>query len=240
MADEKQQTYPDIPLSQWWKIRGLFRNRLVDTINLKYIQDALGVGIQSARGIYRNLQLFGFVDKDGKTTERANHWRLDDQYPQVCKDIMTDIYPVGLLDASPEIADRNYLVNWFVKTTRVGENFAAKNASVFELLREADPTKGKDGKATGSSPAKAQAKKSKPAKAVTPVAVVEPQAAPSNGNGQSPAEVKPEKPALPDHFVAPTVHIDIQIHLAPDAPSQQIMDLFAAIEKHLYKSRSGE
>jgi hypothetical protein len=240
MADEKQQTYPDIPLSQWWKIRGLFRNRLVDTINLKYIQDALGVGIQSARGIYRNLQLFGFVDKDGKTTERANHWRLDDQYPQVCKDIMTDIYPVGLLDASPEIADRTYLINWFVKTTRVGENFAAKNASVFELLREADPAKGKDGKATGSTPAKAQAKKSKPVKAVAAVAVVEPQAVPSNGNGQSPAEVKPEKPSLPDRLVAPSVHIDIQIHISPDAPTKQIEDIFTAIENHLYKPRSGE
>src|SRR5271157_1299645 len=153
MTEEKQQTYPDIPFSQWWKLRGLFRNRLVPNINLKYLQDALGIAPQSARGIYRNLQLFGFVDKDGNTTERANHWRVDDQYAQVCKDIMTDIFPSGLLDAPVETVDRNYLVNWFVKNTRVGENYAAKNAAVFELLREADPTKGKDGKATGAAPA---------------------------------------------------------------------------------------
>jgi len=243
MADDKQRTYPDIPLSQWWKIRSLFRNRLVDTVTIKYLTDALGVKEPSARGIYRNLQLLGFVDKEGKTTERANHWRVDDQYEQVCKDIMADIYPQGLLDAPVETADRRYLVNWFVRNTRVGENYAAKNATVFELLREADPNKAKDGKATVAS-AKAPDKTTRSARTaaapVIPVAIAEPPVAPSNGIGRPQAEVKPEKPVIPERLVTPSVHIDIQIHIAPDAPSSQIEDIFSAIERHLYKQRSGE
>lgn len=241
MADEKQQTYPDIPNNQWWKLRGLFSKRLLPNINLQYLQDALGTGPQSARGIYRNLQLFGFVDKDGNTTERANQWRLDDQYSQVCKDIMTDIYPAGLLDAAVETVDRAYLVSWFVRNTRVSTNYAGKNAAVFELLRDANPNKGKEVKSTAGAPARATIRKPKqPVKIVQAVAVTEAQPAPSNGNGQTPAEVKPEKPALPDRLIAPTVHIDIQLHIAPDAPASQIEEIFAAIAKHLYKSRSGE
>jgi hypothetical protein len=238
MAEEKQQTYPDIPISQWWKIRGLFRNRLVDTINLKYLQDALGVKPQSARGIYRNLQLFGFIDKDGKTTDRANHWRVDDQYLQVCKDIMTEIYPVGLLDAPVETTERGYLIDWFVRNTRVGENFAAKNASVFELLREADVAKGKETKATAAGPAKPPARKPNPAKPASAAAVENPVAAvvpPIH----IPPEVKPEKPSMPER-ITPTVHIDIQLHISPEAPTAQIEEIFAAIERHLYKQRSGE
>lgn len=238
MAEEKQQFYPDIPVSQWWKLRGLFIKRLNPTINLQYIKDALGAGPETARGIYRNLQLFGFVDKDGNTTDRANNWRIDEQYPQVCKDIMTDIYPVGLLDAPVETVDRTYLVNWFVRNTRVSKNYANKNALVFELLRESDPTKGKDGKPAAANPAKAPAKKPKAAKPAASAAVENPPAA-VVPLIHVPPEVKPEKPAKPEH-ITPTIHIDIQLHIAPDAPATQIEEIFAAIERHLYKQRSGE
>lgn len=244
MADEKQQTYPDIPISQWWNLRSFFIKRLVPNISIQYLKDALGYEASAARGIYRNLQLFGFIDKDGNTTDRANHWRIDEQYPQVCHDILTEIYPAGLVDTPPENVDRTYLISWFVRTTRVSKNYAGKNAAVFELLREADPTKGKDGKAATASPTKSPTRRLKPARAVAasvaPVAIVEPQTAPSSGNVQSPAEIKPEKLAITERLMTPSIHIDIQIHIAPDAPSQQIEDIFAAIERHLYKPRSGE
>lgn len=242
MTDEKLHTYPDIPLNQWWKLRALFRGRLVDNISIKYLEDALAVKPPSAKGIYRNLQLFGFIDKDGKTTERANQWRVDDHYSQVCKDIMSEIYPQGLLDAPIEALDRNHLIDWFVRNTRVGEKYAAKNAAVFELLREADFTKAKDGKAIGASQVKASPRKQKPPKEA-PVripAAEQPQAEVPNGNGQQSIEVKPEKPVIPDQLTNPSVHINIQIHIAPDAPSAQIEDIFAAIERHLYKQRRGE
>lgn len=238
MAEEKQQTYPDIPYNQWWKIRNIFIKRLIPSINSQYLQDVLGTGPASARGIYRNLVLFGFVDKDGNTTDRANHWRLDDQYPKVCKDIMTDIYPAGLLDVPTEIVDRNFLINWFVRNTRVGVNYAGKNAAVFELLREADPTKGKEGKPAAINQAKVHAKKSKTAKPTDSVTVENSQVAEVLPIHIRP-ELVPEKPIKPDH-ITPTIHIDIQLHIAPDAPAAQIEEIFAAIERHLYKQRSGE
>lgn len=44
----------------------------------------------------------------------------------------------------------------------------------------------------------------------------------------------PTKPS--DERVQPSLHIDIQIHIASDATSQQIDQIFASMAKHLYSS----
>ena len=38
----------------------------------------------------------------------------------------------------------------------------------------------------------------------------------------------------------PTLHIDIQVHISPEASAEQIEQVFASMAKHLYGSKKGE
>jgi len=37
--------------------------------------------------------------------------------------------------------------------------------------------------------------------------------------------------------ISPSLHIDVQIHISPDASAEQIDQIFASMEKHLFKNR---
>ena len=57
-------------------------------------------------------------------------------------------------------------------------------------------------------------------------------------NGDSPQSGKtiPALPAPPPALLgnAPTVHVDVQVHIATDASAEQIDAIFASMAKHLY------
>jgi hypothetical protein len=63
---------------------------------------------------------------------------------------------------------------------------------------------------------------------VTPSASREPQTTPTLPPVQKPAD------GFPDKHLSPSVHIDLQIHISPDAKPDQIDQIFASMSKHLY------
>ena len=233
MADE-ERSYPDLPVDQWWKLRTLFKGNLPKVVNFEYIMDVLKISESTARNTVRNLNILGLLDKGGKPTDRANDWRGDDLYPQICKEITEQIYPQELLDIAQASSDRAGLVSWFTRKTKIGETAAHKNAAIFEVIYKAELKSSKESMKRivqlGSKSI------SKPRKVVPPIS--EP-ASISTGKGISVGGVtiQPKKPLLPSDLVSPSIHIDIQLHISPDAPTSQIEEIFAAIAKHLYRER---
>jgi predicted transcriptional regulator len=226
MVESQELTFPDLPVEQWWKLRTLFKGNLPKTVNIDYIMSTLNIKESTAGNTFRNLTILGLIDKDGKTSDRANNWRSDDLYPQVCKEITEQVYPQDLQDIAQASSDRNTLVSWFTRKTKIGEKAAHKNAAIFEVISKGELVKAKEPKEGKVQP--------RPRSQGRPKKVLPP---PKEGVPAVSKHIQPEKPILPSDFVSPSVHIDIQIHLAPDAPASQIQEIFIAIEKHLYRER---
>ena len=56
------------------------------------------------------------------------------------------------------------------------------------------------------------------------------------GLGVSP---RADVPPTPSKQATPSLHINIQVHISPDATTDQIDQIFASMAKHLYKGESG-
>jgi len=164
--------------------------------------------------IIPSLVMMGIIDSEGKPTARAKRWRDDVDYPEVCREIRSELYPRELLDAVPGPAvDRPAVERWFASRTGVGQVGTKRFAAVYELLTTAAiPEK----RGTRAKPAqrKSQTKKGPvtpaPAESVTTTAATT---------------------LLPG--TVPSIHIDIQIHISPDAKPDQIDQIFASMAKHL-------
>jgi hypothetical protein len=50
------------------------------------------------------------------------------------------------------------------------------------------------------------------------------------------AEELPSRPTQASNKVSPSVHIDVQIHISPEATADQIDQIFSSMSKHLYKN----
>lgn len=232
MADDQRTTFPDLPVSQWWKLRTFFKSKLPTVVNLEYLMSTLNISETTANNTLRNLAILGIIDNEGKTTELANRWRDDELYSQVCKDIRERIYPEELRDIAQAAGDRSSLVSWFGRKTRIGEKAAHKNAAIFEVIKEGDLSKVKEAKeGKVQTKPRTRSRKSAPPKAGP---VISPPKAEGSAEGLL---FKPEKPYLPDTPLTPTIHIDVQIHISPEAKPDQIEKIFESIAKHLYQSR---
>jgi hypothetical protein len=223
---EKNSSFPVIPIRDWWALRKKFRQSVPTSLPVSYLMISLNIKEEkTARvNVYDQLIKIGLIDKDGKVNqELANKWREDEHYAEVCKQIRQKIYPRELLDLDPNLdGNRVKTARWFRINAGVGESRANKMAAVYELLTEANPNKGEE---TGSS-----------------------KTAKRNGtDNRSPKDQKPsnktkeqflgnETEELPEthSWREPSIHIDIQIHLSPDAPAEQIEQVFANMAKYLY------
>lgn len=177
---------------------------------------------QSARNITYPLVRIGIIDDSGKTTPAANEWRSDDKYPAFCERVVTALYPQELLDLFPPTdLDIPRIKNWFMDTCAVGEGTGQKYATTFALLRsgkiktetETPSAKKERSKAQPKAKPAAEAKSAQPAVTVSQVE---------------------EAPQVSSVRTTPTLHIDLQIHISPDASSTQIDSIFASMAKHLY------
>ena len=189
----------------WWQLRNQFKKTIPSVVNVSYLKSLLSLNSdQSARNILAPLRQMGIIDADGKPQPRATDWRSDAKYPDVCSAIIAEIYPQELLDLFPD--------------TQV-DNATAKS---WFMEADADVTK------TTTAPKKA--KTNKPQKSVLA------------DNGANPVSVPPmpavdaNAPIMPTVAASPTpsVHIDLQIHISPDASPDQIDSIFASMAKHLY------
>jgi len=228
---ETKNSYPTMPAAHWWKLREQFRKTIPTTISTNYLASILDMSESSARtNILVPLRTVGLVDNDGKTnTEKANQFRNDELYPQFCKNLVNDLYPTEMIEAFPDVtSDREKVKNWVMRHTSVGEAGANKIVAFYFLLLDGNPENKPDSKKDNSSKTPSKPKPEKPIK-VKSEAVVE--------------EHLEEKPKQqPQHSrrnecfdTLPSLNINIQIHISPDATPDQIEQIFSSMSKHLYK-----
>lgn len=226
MAEEV--TYPVLPVSRWWSLRKKFKQSLPANLTPSTLAVMLGMEERSAKlNVYHQLIRLGLIDKDGKVNSAlANKWREDEHYSDVCRQIRESIYPKELLDIAPgPTINRNEVARWFRLNASVGESAANKMAGIYELLAEADAGKSQDDHNTPSRRDSTIIRKN------------------NKSNKPGASELKSPKPLEKSLTVVgsglgePSVHIDIQVHISPDATAEQIDQVFESMAKHLYPKR---
>lgn len=213
MPEEQKETYPAIPAKHWWTLRKRFQQSIPGTVTPGFLATTLGMEERSAKAnIIPSLTMMGIINEEGKPTDRAKKWRDDVTYSEVCQEIRNELYPQELLDAVPgPSVDRPAVERWFATRTGVGQVAARKFAIVYELLTAATV----------------------PEKLETPPTPARPKSpARREPSKKAPAPAKEAKPAV-FSGLEPSIHIDVQIHISPDASADQIDQIFASIAKHL-------
>lgn len=227
MADK--QIYPMISEKSWWQLRNQFKKTIPSVVNVSYLKSLLSLNSdQSARNILAPLRQMGIIDADGKPQPRATDWRSDAKYPDVCSAIIVEIYPQELLDLFPDAqVDNSTAKSWFMDTCSLGDNAAGKITSTFSMLKSGQIKADADTVKISTAPKKAKTNK-----------LQKRTLAENDTNPVSMPPISPVNANAPVMSVAasptPSVHIDLQIHISPDASSDQIDSIFASMAKHLY------
>lgn len=218
----EKQIYPMISEKSWWQIRNQFKKTIPSVVNVSYLKSLLSLNSdQSARNIMAPLRQMGIIDVEGKPLQRATDWRSDTKYSEVCSAIISEIYPRELLDLFPgDQIDSSTAKAWFTDTCSLGDAASGKVMSTFSMLKNGQVKTDADIPKAIQTP-----KKAKPSKAAERSLQDEPVI--------STNMVPPQNAAnTPTH--TPSVHIDLQIHISPDASPDQIDSIFASMAKHLY------
>ena len=224
MAD--QISYPMFSERSWWIIRDRFIASIPTVVSTNYVKSLLTLSSDASanNNIIGPMKRLGLLTDDGKPTDLAKDWRIDDKYSATCAKIVKNTYPQELLDLFPETTvDRNIAKNWFMNHG-VGNKTADQMVALFSLL--------KSGKIKDKSDRTAPDKKSLPkiknvkngnGKPSTQELAVSPITAPKQEN---------ESPMITSN--RPNLHIDLQIHISPESTPEQIETIFASMAKHLY------
>jgi hypothetical protein len=219
MVNEKQ-SFPKIAEKNWWILREQFKKSIptvVDAIYLKTLLDLQSEKSATSNYIYP-LKQMKLLDENGKPTQRARDWRMDEKYSEVCNQILIEVYPTQLLELFPDDKnDRKKIESWFMSNSDVGTSAAQQMAAAYILLKKATIE-------NTSSDVKPEKKTNSPKKIITPSV---------NASTQD-----KKSPAINNTISLesnPTIHIDLQIYISPDASSQQIENIFANIKKYFYK-----
>jgi len=237
VKEKEAVNYPMFSTSVWWALRKKFIQTVPSRVTDTYLAGVLGMEpISAKKNLLSPLRRLGLIDSDGKPTDRAIRWRNDDQYAAVCEEIRKDIYPQELLDTFPDAnSPRSSVEKWFANATRVGEGASKKMATLYFLLTEADPTGQESSSATIKVPKPSKTTSSAPKSNGSGAKKVATDN--SNGKAYSPTELETKIPPPSQRVssIVPSLHIDIQIHIPPDASAEQIDQIFASMSKHLYK-----
>ena len=218
-------TYPVIGQKAWWKLRKQFRQSVPAQVTARYLATVLGIQEKSAEAnVLLGLRRVGLVDKDGTPMLRANDWRDDERYPQVCREIREEIYPQELRDAVPDPSSAGDAARgWFMRTTGSGQSAAGKMASLYSLLTDADASAGQ--KKAGRTSKKASRSRSK-----------EEQSAPAAPQAKQPSEPKRSPSPAPPDPEMPEVRLNLEIRIDASVTPEQIDQIFASMAKHIYRS----
>lgn len=227
MGDDKK-TYPKIPTRMWWILRNQFKRSFPQKITIGYLSSILGGKEASLKNWLPHFRMVGLVDKEDNTTDLANRWRQDDDYVAVCKEIIESVYPRELLDidSGPDI-NRQRVETWFARTLSIGEGAARHMASFYSLLCKAD-----------LADEEKYTKQQTPKRGVKRIKKPEKTEELKRG-AVKPAEVKGTPvPIAPVHQSSltgniPKIHIDIHIHISPEADKDQVDNIFKSMSNHL-------
>ena len=216
MADQK---FPMIPEKNWWTLREQFKKTLPANVSVTYLKTLLGLHSEkSAVNLVAPLRRLGLISEDNKPTERAVDWRSDSKYEDVCRAMANEAYPEELRDLFAVLPiDSTRLKQWFAGRP-LGEAAAAKAAAFYTLLLT--PLNAKQGNSAPARSSKMTTTRRTSARLK------------ADSDPEPQATINPI--ARTSHSALPTVHIDLQVHISPDAAADQIDLVFASIAKHLY------
>jgi hypothetical protein len=89
------------------------------SVSTNYLETVLEVSSESARNILYALNQLTLLDDRYMPTKRAERWRHDDTYPDVCREIREELYPEELFHAAPNPSeDRAAAERWFAGVWR--------------------------------------------------------------------------------------------------------------------------
>ena len=219
-------SYPMISETVWWKLRNQFKKSIPSTISLQYLQSLLQLkNKDSAKTIMGPLKVIGFIDEAGKPTDRLYDWKVDSKYADVCDAILKDLYPEELLSlCQGGSVNKSVVENYFTSVVRVGQAAVKKYTGFFMLLISKTINDDSD-KIKTKSTNKETTKKTTSKQNTTSVE-------PSKKFEDSKTEVIH---AVTTPKNTTTLHIDLQIHISPEADAEQIDHIFASMAKYLYK-----
>jgi hypothetical protein len=226
MAEEKK-TYPMLPIGHWWLLRRKFKQSIPGVVTAGYLATVLNMKTISARAnVLPFLKQLGIIDDEGKTGERAKLWRDDGHYAEVCRSMLSEVYPAELPQAVPDpSADRNAAERWFAHKTGAGEAAVRRMAALYSVLADADASKQPEESAARKRGEERQARSRRPAAA-----------RPANVPTVRHAGAQPDRPVQhPDRPQAPGININLQVHISADSTPDQIDQIFASMAKHIYQ-----
>jgi hypothetical protein len=218
MAEQKT-SFPMLPIAHWWALRKKFKQSIPGVVTDNYLATVLEMEVNSARAnVLPFLKTLGIIDDDGKTLERAKLWRDDAHYPEVCKAMVSEVYPAELLEAVPKPGqDRVPAERWFAHETGAGEAAVKRMAALYSVLAEADASK--EPEQERGARTKKPAPEPRKAKEVKKTATA-----------RGLADTTSQQPQHP-----PGININLQIHISADATPDQIDQIFASMAKHIYR-----
>ncbi|UOO37941.1 DUF5343 domain-containing protein [Oscillospiraceae bacterium CM] len=236
----EKQYYPMIAETSWWTLREQFKKTVPSVVSISYLKSLLSLtSDQSARNILAPLRQMKIVDENNKPTSRANDWRTDAQYTNVCSSIVDELYPVELKDLFPDkTVDAKKATDWFMHTGQLGDSAAKKVTATFLLLKDGN-VKSTDELSKSTKPTKNASDKKVIKPKLSSVKTVQNSGSENNANNNT-QDVDKNNNLNSDplgntaSLVQPSLHIDLQIHISPDASPQQIDSIFSSISKHLY------
>ena len=220
MAD---QSFPQIPTTVWWGVRQQLQRTPKAKLDENMLSATLGVQPAAAKQYIVELRKVGLLDEDGRATELANTWRMDDSYPDAVEQIARGCYPDSLTTiAPPGEADRQRVVNWFM-TQGLGEGSAKNKAATYLLVTSSEPNvapnpvnRGESKKASGKMEV------NQPTRSVTTGGKHDNGTARTSGKaGQHSGE-----------GIIP-LNLNVQIHISADASAEQIETIFSSMRKYL-------
>ncbi|MCZ4076557.1 DUF5343 domain-containing protein [Rhodococcus sp. H36-A4] len=225
-----KRSYPYLGATAWGDLHRRLRGSIPKAIDKDYLHTVLGISDKAAANLIPQLKTVGLIDDDLKPTELVNDFRDDEQYAQACAAIVQRVYPSSLLDAINDPAEEvDAAVRWFMRQG-TGETTAKAQAKFFVLLHDQSPPEAGDKPKKQSAPTK-KSPTAETRKIEQPDTIDR-----SVETTSSNADSKPTHTATPpdNGKQIPSLHLDIQVHIAADADPQQIDAIFASMAKHLY------
>jgi hypothetical protein len=220
---DTRTVFPMFPERSWWPLRERFKQSMPASVTSDYLCTVLGVEPKTARNLYPTLKSLGLIDADGLPTDRANRWRVDQEYPLICREMLDELYPASLRNAVPDPSrDFRSAVGWFMREAGVGEPAARRMARFYELLCEATP-----------NPA---AHAADPAQSRTPARAASTLAATRSGDR---ADLRIHLVEAPDHETTSSRaggqqgRVDVHLHFSPDLSERQIDTIFRSLAEHV-------
>jgi hypothetical protein len=219
--------YPKVSSSAWRTLRSRAASAPSTKFTPSSVAAMLGLANpDSARtNIVGPLRRMGLIDEDGALTPLGRKWRVDASYAEACQDIVDAHYPADLagLTAADGTPDAAQVKTW-LEHKGFGDSNARQMAATYAMIASKQLPDGAVSESKKAPSKRSVTQAPEPNSAVT----ADPKRATPRG------DISREGDRTRRSNLGPTVHLDIQIHLAADLSAEQIDQVFASMAKHLY------